>query len=233
MKIVIWNVRGFNKTHTQYIHDIVQNSSSSKQFAFTAIYGLHTIAHMCDMWEALRRIDSQMANFWLIMGDFNAVMDIEDRDCKLNELNNVDRSYTWTNNHVYSRIDRAIVNAHWMMSMPPMQVNVMDPQFSDHSPLCIELDQKWILKGNLSSFSTAWKEFVSTTSKVQQLRETLANIQAQMRTTTTPEDMFEIERNTKQQLKKWSKIEESIYIQRSRIQWLQLGDSNIAFSLQA
>ncbi|XP_019264016.1 PREDICTED: uncharacterized protein LOC109241706 [Nicotiana attenuata] len=87
--------------------------------------------HQCDMWEALRRIDSQMTNSWLIMGDFNAVMDIEDRingtvvqeneikdfrslmeDCRLNELRTVGRSYTWTNSHVYNKIDRAIVNAH-------------------------------------------------------------------------------------------------------------------------
>ncbi|XP_019264538.1 PREDICTED: uncharacterized protein LOC109242158 [Nicotiana attenuata] len=85
----------------------VKNSSSSKQFAFTAIYGLHIVAHRCDMWEELRKIDSQMDSTWLLMGDFNAVLDKEDRvngteiqdneikdfralmeDCRLNELEN-------------------------------------------------------------------------------------------------------------------------------------------------
>ncbi|XP_019237273.1 PREDICTED: uncharacterized protein LOC109217477 [Nicotiana attenuata] len=273
---------------TQYIHGKVHNISSSRQFAFTAIYGLHTIAHRCAMWEALRNLDSQMTNPWLIMVDFNAIMDIEDRvngttmqeneikefralmeDCRLNELTTVGRSYTWTNSHVYSRIDRAIVNAHWMMNMPPIQVNVMDPQFSDHSPLCIELEitmdtrgkpfkffnyladhtyfeniirERWdnkerSMKGiwqNLRNVKAALKslnrkEFASTTNKVQQPRETLASIQAQMRTTTAPADMFDTEKITKQQLEKWSKIEENIYKQRSRVQWLKLGDSNTAF----
>ncbi|XP_019255013.1 PREDICTED: uncharacterized protein LOC109233583 [Nicotiana attenuata] len=267
-------------------HHLIQNLYEDSHLE--SIYGLHTIAHRCDMWEALRRIDSQMNNSWLIMGDFNAIRDIEDRvngtvvqeneikdfrslmeDCRLNEVGTVGRSYTWRNSRFYSRIDRAIVNAHWMINMPPMQVHVMDPQFSDHSPLCIELEVELEHKGrpfkffnclaehpdfdsiirdiwnkenrsmkdiwhNLKSVKVALKslnkrEFTSTTNEVQQLREELANIQAQMRTTTTIADMFESERNAKNQLEKWSTIEESIYRQRSRIQWLQLGDTNTAF----
>ncbi|XP_019232084.1 PREDICTED: uncharacterized protein LOC109212845 [Nicotiana attenuata] len=240
---ILWDTTSIQFTliekHAQYIHGIVENSCSSKQIAFTAIYGLHTIAHRCDMWEALRSIDSQLTNSWLIMGDFNAIRDIEDRvngtvvqeneikdfrslmeDCSLNELGTMGRDYTWTNSHVYSRIDRALVNAHWMINMPPVQVHVMDPQFSDHSPLCIELEAEPEHKGRLFKFFNclaehpdfdsvirdSWnkenrnikdiwnnlksvkvalkslnkKEFTSTTSKVQQLREELASIQAQI-----------------------------------------------------
>ncbi|XP_070018914.1 uncharacterized protein [Nicotiana sylvestris] len=41
---------------------------------------------------------------------------------------------------MYSRIDRAIVNSTWMTTIPPLSMQVMDSIFSDHSPLCIELD---------------------------------------------------------------------------------------------
>ncbi|XP_070007968.1 uncharacterized protein [Nicotiana sylvestris] len=159
--------------------------------------------------------------------------------------------------HVFSRIDGAIVNAHWMMNMPPLQVCVMDPQFSDHSPLCIAVKAGMEYKGRPFKFfncltehpefeqiiSRRWENenrnmkdiwcnlkqikeemkslnkraFSNTTKKVQKLRENLANIQAQMRTTNTAADMFDVERNTKHQLEKWSNIEESIYKQRSRI----------------
>ncbi|XP_070029966.1 uncharacterized protein [Nicotiana sylvestris] len=60
-------------------------------------------------------------------------------DCRMNELPTVGRTYIWTNNHVYSRIDRAIVNAAWMVNMPPLQAQIMDPYFSDHSPLSIQI----------------------------------------------------------------------------------------------
>lgn len=104
-------------------------------------------------------MEDQMNSPWLIMGDFNTMLDMNDRvngitvqeneikdfrefmeDCRLTELPTVGRSYTWTNNHVYSRIDRTIVNAQWMIDMPPMQIQVMNPHFSDYSPLSIEVE---------------------------------------------------------------------------------------------
>ncbi|XP_070023456.1 uncharacterized protein [Nicotiana sylvestris] len=121
------------------------------------------------------------------MGDFNAIMGIEDRvngtvvqenkikdfrslmeECRLNELGTVSRSYTWTNSHVYSRIDRAIVNAHWMINMPPMQVHVMDPQFSDHSPLCIELEAETEHKGRPFKFFNCLAEHPSFESIIRE-----------------------------------------------------------------
>ncbi|XP_019262276.1 PREDICTED: uncharacterized protein LOC109240107 [Nicotiana attenuata] len=135
------------------------STNSSTQFAFTTIYGLHTIAHRCALRDALRDLDPQINSPWLIMGDFNAILDIDERvngtvvqenevkdfralmeDCRLTELATMGRSYTWINNHVYSRINRAFVNVHWMLNMPLIQVNVMDPHFLDNSPSCIELE---------------------------------------------------------------------------------------------
>lgn len=63
------------------------------------------------------------------------------------------------------------------------------------------------------------------------MREELATIQVQMRSTASTTDMFEIEKNIRQKLENWSMIEESIYKQKSRVQWLKLGDFNTTFSL--
>lgn len=90
----------------------------------------------------------------LIMGDFNYILTTEDmihgsevqdnetkdfrafmEDCRINERLTVGRAYTWTNNHVYNRIDRAIMNASWMTSMLSLQVHVLDFYFLDHSPV--------------------------------------------------------------------------------------------------
>lgn len=53
-------------------------------------------------------------------------------------------------------------------------------------------------------------------------------MQEHMRTTNSPLQSFDEEKELKKQLEKWVKIEESIYKQKSRNQWLKLGDSNSA-----
>ncbi|XP_070035313.1 uncharacterized protein [Nicotiana tomentosiformis] len=60
-------------------------------------------------------------------------------EAEMTKLQTIGRSYTWSNNHTYSKIDRSIVNSNWITTMPPLSVQVMDPIFSYHSPLYIKL----------------------------------------------------------------------------------------------
>lgn len=72
------------------------------------------------------------------MGDFNSVLSQDDRPvgsqvqigemrdfrdcvsiCNLVEMPTLGREFTWTNGHVYNRIDKALVNDIWMIKMPP------------------------------------------------------------------------------------------------------------------
>ncbi|XP_049414592.1 uncharacterized protein LOC125877300 [Solanum stenotomum] len=88
------------------------------------------------------------------MGDFNFILAQEDRivgsqvqdeeirdfkECVTNsnlvELQIGGRNYTWTNGHIYSRIDKARVNADWLNKMATQQVIAIEPLFLDHSPL--------------------------------------------------------------------------------------------------
>ncbi|XP_075078411.1 uncharacterized protein LOC142164323 [Nicotiana tabacum] len=160
---VIWNPKSISFTViesiAQIIHGQVKIVHSNKEFQFTAVYGLHTVQDRKDMWSSLRNIEKQIKGAWLMMGDFNAVLEVDDRmngremqdhetkdfrelleDCSLTELPTIGKSYTWTNSHVFSRIDRAIVNDQWITSMPLVQAHVMESLFSDHSPISIEVE---------------------------------------------------------------------------------------------
>lgn len=94
------------------------------------------------------------------MGDFNSILSPDDRpigsqvqlaemkdfreyvnQCNLVELPTVEKEYTWTNGHVYSRIDKALVNDEWVITMLPKQVRIIESMLSDHSPLSIVLSE--------------------------------------------------------------------------------------------
>ncbi|XP_015169932.1 uncharacterized protein [Solanum tuberosum] len=143
----------------QYIHGLVDINNT--QFQFTVVYGLHTISTRIPLWTAIHKMSSQINEPWLIMGDFNSILEQEDRivgsqvqdaetkdfkecvnDSNLVELQIGGRNFTWTNGHVYSRIDKAIVNAEWVNKMATQQVIAMEPLFSDHSPLGLIMEEK-------------------------------------------------------------------------------------------
>ncbi|XP_075083607.1 uncharacterized protein LOC142167343 [Nicotiana tabacum] len=105
------------------------------------------------------------------MGDFNSVLNSQDRqhgtiihdmetkdfrefmnDIGMNELSNMGRDYTWTNNHTYSMIDMGIVNTNWMMTMPNLYIQILEPSFSDHSPLKLMISQIQRKKASLFKF---------------------------------------------------------------------------------
>ncbi|XP_060177911.1 uncharacterized protein LOC132607851 [Lycium barbarum] len=95
------------------------------------------------------------------MGDFNVVLEIEGRlvgspvqaiemvdfsnfvqIASMVDLKVVGREYTWTYNHVFSRIDRGLVNASWFQMWGALEIKVMAPDFSDHSPLSLTLEER-------------------------------------------------------------------------------------------
>ncbi|XP_060178070.1 uncharacterized protein LOC132608002 [Lycium barbarum] len=224
------------------------------------------------------------------MGDYNVVLNLEDRqkgtpfkdvetrdfqdcldDCGLTDLHYVGRSYTWTNNHVYSRIDRAIVNSTWITQMTSERVLIMEPNFFDHSPLWIRFQQlsqnrersfkflnclvespqfmplvagRWKHTDSHVNLRTTWNklkvvkyhlktlnttQFRGVEEKLNTIRSQLKQVQVQMGNSIPTPQLIADEKELKIQLEKWSKIEESVYRQKSRIQWLRLGDSNTAY----
>ncbi|PHU20321.1 hypothetical protein BC332_11472 [Capsicum chinense] len=108
--------------------------------------------------QDLRLLISNMQLPLLCMGDFNAMLTGNDRltgnpvqegeikdfvdflaDTHMTELKAIGRDYTRTNGHTCSRIDRVLVNAKWMLHMSMMEVFILPPGISDHSPLILEL----------------------------------------------------------------------------------------------
>lgn len=73
------------------------------------------------------------------------------------------------------------------------------------------------------------KEFKVVSKKVKKLRHEISEKQSQMRIAPIPQEMQKEEKRMKQELNRWSVIEESIHRQKSSIQWLKQGDANTVY----
>lgn len=66
-------------TNSQYIHCLVKDPIRGTMFVLTVVYGLHKIEYRKGLWGNLEEMESRIHNSWLVMGDFNAILKLEDR----------------------------------------------------------------------------------------------------------------------------------------------------------
>ncbi|XP_019256569.1 PREDICTED: uncharacterized protein LOC109235000 [Nicotiana attenuata] len=145
---------------SQIIHNSVYVRRLDMRFTFTIVYGLHSVEDRRILWNEQTSLHSIQQGPWLIMGDYNTIRSGEDRplgnlvqqmeirdfndlieSTGLTKMKTSGRRFTWTNGHTYSRFDRALINAEWMLAMPHLEVWVMDPHCSDHSSRSITLEE--------------------------------------------------------------------------------------------
>ncbi|XP_075074577.1 uncharacterized protein LOC142162154 [Nicotiana tabacum] len=288
---LVWNPRVLMlQSSLQCIHCCVRDPAKNMKFKFTAVYGLHTVDDRKGLWDDLKSLETGIQDPWLVMGNFNAVLKLEDRkngsqiqdgevrdfenflnSTSLAEMKYVGRNYTWTNNHVYSKIDRALVNHVWLSLWPHLEVVVRDPYFSNHALLCITLTEQqnkcvepfkflnyladhheflqivertwntpvqgipmerlWLklkmMKQQMKMLNAT--NFSKVDVRVQIARQQLTELQEQMRDSLPAHELYIKEKELKENLEKWILVEESILRQKSRVQWLKLGDTNFAY----
>lgn len=70
------------------------------------------------------------------------------------------------------------------------------------------------------------KEMASYEKRLNQIRQHLEYVQSNLKISPLNQEMIEKEKLILQELKKWSTIEERILRQKSRVNWIDYGDSN-------
>ncbi|XP_070039252.1 uncharacterized protein [Nicotiana tomentosiformis] len=159
------------------------------------------------------------------MGDYNAIRSGEDRpignlvqelevrdfnsfidDNALVEMRTNGRNFTWTNGHTYNTIDRALVNAEWMLKMLYLEVWVMDPGCSEHSPLNVSFEdneEKFPKPFKFLNHLAEHKDFLALVSGAWQgSNEDNTMKDEQMRSPGQLENMVIVENYIKMQLEK-------------------------------
>ncbi|CAK8532356.1 unnamed protein product [Lathyrus sativus] len=144
----------------QMIHCKVNDANDNFMFWMTAIYAQNQLHHRKKLWQDIEKICANQTGPWMLIGDFNNVMKIEDRiggnevteneykdliemmsKTELYALDHQGDYFTWSNkqehNAIYSRIDHMLGNADWMQQNDNTTLTHENPNISDHSMLIL------------------------------------------------------------------------------------------------
>ncbi|KAL0302122.1 UNVERIFIED_CONTAM: hypothetical protein Scaly_3043400 [Sesamum calycinum] len=147
---------------SQFIHSRAVHKRMHTRCLITVLYGDYDIIPRRELWTALRTLSTGIQDEpWLILGDFNAVMDDSEvcgqaadtsasmaefrsciRDTGLVTLPFTGCPFTWHNcsegpRSLWKRLDRMLANGTWLDVWPGSSYVSALPSTSDHSPLIL------------------------------------------------------------------------------------------------
>ena len=164
----------------------VQATTSRVSWWLTAVYGPQEDNAKIAFLEELRQIRSFTSELWLVIGDFNMILQAADKsndnlnrrlmgvfsravnDLELKEIQLQERKYTWTNNITHTRIDRAFCTGDWEQMLPNCLLQASSSPVSDHSPL--------LLVGDTAVKAYRGFRFESFWPKIQGFKEQVADV---------------------------------------------------------
>jgi len=119
------------------------------------VYGPQSVQDKVQFLAELRAIKQVVGNRWVLLGDFNLILDAADKNndnlnrrlmsefrntinyLELKEISLTGRKFTWSNDTTQTRIDRAFCTVDWEMMLPNSVLHALSSSVSDHSPLLL------------------------------------------------------------------------------------------------
>ena len=159
--IVAWKEESFNVNicfmYAQMIHCQLHSISNKKDFYYTFVYAFNTADLREELWGDLERIAMNMRDPWVVLGDFNCVLDREEKiggpvrdhdmvsfrrcvaNCALDDMKSTRCYYTWNNkqsdgSRVFCKLDRVLCNVSWSEMFPTAETWFLPEGLFDHSP---------------------------------------------------------------------------------------------------
>ncbi|XP_028752651.1 uncharacterized protein LOC114712302 [Neltuma alba] len=127
---------------TQLLHCKITSKTSAETMLATFVYGDTNPLRRRELWNSLRNIASSIDSDWMVLGDFNTFLTVEDKvggtrpdnsmmisfrscidDCNLLEIPVVGDRFTWERNDVKERLDWAFRNFNWEINHPHMKAH--------------------------------------------------------------------------------------------------------------
>jgi len=121
----------------------------------TVVYGPQDDHEKIQFLQELRDVKQSVSDNWLVIGDFNLILQAQDKsnynlnrrmmgifrswvnDLEIKELSLRGRRFTWSNDVTQTRIDRAFCTSEWDMMLPGCSLQALSSSVSDHCPLLL------------------------------------------------------------------------------------------------
>lgn len=148
------------KITSQLVHCGMFDFVGNFMYWLTAIYAHNELEKRKTLWNDIEAIHRQQQGPWILLGDFNNVLQANDRiggkivtemECLdlsrmmaaigLFEKEGIGHYYTWSNKHttgtIYSRIDRVLGNLAWFDDNANTMLQNLPAGVLDHAMLCL------------------------------------------------------------------------------------------------
>ncbi|EOY19200.1 Retrotransposon, unclassified-like protein [Theobroma cacao] len=163
------------RDHHQCLHVRIAFPWLPFSFQTSFIYAKCTKTERRHLWDCLRNVATDMQEPWLVGGDFNTILSREERlfgaepnagsmeefatalfDCGLMDAGFEGNKFTWTNTHMFQRLDRVVYNMEWASSFSHTRIHHLNRDGFDHCPLLISCCNFSLQRPSSFRFLHAW-----------------------------------------------------------------------------
>ncbi|CAL1383991.1 unnamed protein product [Linum trigynum] len=250
---VLWREADFSITEldrdSQFLHFscIAQNSTS---VLLTAVYAKPNDHDRLPLWAAIRRLEQNISQPWLLAGDFNSITCPSERkggakfnpqrtanfnacirDCGLIDVGINGPKFTWSNGKLSQRLDRALCNQEWIRTFPDTLSDHLPKLRSDHRPILVKSNNDHAPpRQELQVHLTRWNKeiFGNIFYRKAKLTKRLARLEVQNENSASAFSLRK-ESLVREELEQTLWQEELLWLQKARTNQILNGDINTRY----
>lgn len=176
----------------QFVHCTFETINKNWKGCVTFIYAQNSVDKRKQLWQTLTDLSKGMNSPWLLLGDFNVVLDSTEKISDsgslisdelstffslfdLHDHRFIGNNLTWDNGHTWCKLDRVLCNGIWESTFLGTVVEFLSKGISDHSPALVKVFSPTMSHSPSFKFKNFWADdpgFLPIIEKCMQLLDT-------------------------------------------------------------